>query len=276
MPQLTWINTGGRGAGYEWTLDPPGRFRAAISGVGTTLSTMTEPTLEQAPSAEDRRRLRRLPLFANASDATIHDLLAFAPIATVGRNQFVVREGTTPGSLFAVIGGRFCLMTQASGEQPQVIAMVGRGELIMPAAAIASAPYPLTARAAEESRVASFPLATLWRAADNDPAFAADLARIACGEWRAMIHQLKDYRLRSAPQRFAAHLVRLAIGAGLPQQGPAELELVDDRKTLASLLGMTPENLSRTIAQFRDRGVVINGRSVTIVDLAGLAAFAGA
>ncbi|MND04697.1 transcriptional activator FtrB [compost metagenome] len=54
-----------------------------------------------------------------------------------------------------------------------------------------------------------------------------------------------------------------------------EIELVDDRKTLASLLGMTPENLSRTIAQFRDRGVVVSGRLVSILDIAALAAFAG-
>lgn len=237
---------------------------------------MTEATLEQAPSAEDRRRLRRLPLFANASDATIHDLLAFAPVTTIGRNQFAVREGTIPNSLLAVAGGRFALMAQVAGEQPQVIAMAGRGELIMAAAAIAASPYPLTARAAEEARIVSFPLATLWSAADRDRGFAADLARIACGEWRAIIGQLKDHRLRSAPQRFAAYLVNLATTSGQPHRGPAEVELVDDRKTLASLLGMTPENLSRTIAQFRARGVTVTGRAVTIADLGSLADFAGA
>jgi CRP/FNR family transcriptional activator FtrB len=237
---------------------------------------MIDTILDQAPSAEDRRRLRRLPLFANAADATIHSLLAFAPVATIGRNQFAVREGTTPSGLLAVVGGRFALMTQAAGDQPQVITMAGRGDLIMAAAAISGAPYPLTARAVEEGRVASFPLATLWSAADRDNGFAADLAHIACGEWRSMVGQLKDYRLRSAPQRFAAYLVRLAASAGQPHRGTAEVELVDDRKTLASLLGMTPENLSRTIAQFRERGVIISGRSVTIADVGGLADFAGA
>jgi CRP/FNR family transcriptional activator FtrB len=154
--------------------------------------------------------------------------------------------------------------------------MVGRGEMVMAAAAIAATPYPLTARAAEECRIASFPLATLWAAADRDHAFAADLVRLACGEWHTMVGHLKDHRLRSAPQRFAAHLVRLALAAGQPHQGAAEVELVDDRKTLASLLGMTPENLSRTIAQFRERGVTVTGRTVTIDDMARLAAFAGA
>jgi CRP/FNR family transcriptional regulator, transcriptional activator FtrB len=258
------------------------RFVRAVPGGGagifSKLQAMTTEatTPEQAPSAEDRRRLRRLPLFANASDATVHDLLAFAPVTTVGRNQFAVREGATPNSLLAVVSGRFALMTQAAAEQPQVIAMAGRGELVMAAAAIAATPYPLTARAVEEGRIASFPLATLWGAADRDHGFAGDLARIACNEWHSILGQLKDHRLRSAPQRFAAYLVRLAAAAGQPHHGAAEVELIDDRKTLASLLGMTPENLSRTIAQFRERGVIITGRSVTIADLSHLADFAGA
>jgi CRP/FNR family transcriptional activator FtrB len=148
--------------------------------------------------------------------------------------------------------------------------------MIMPSAAISGTPYPLTARAVEDARVASFPLATIQEAAARDHGFAMDLARVACGEWRGMVGRLKDSRLRSAPQRFAAHLVHLATASGRPQTGTVEVELADDRKTLASLLGMTPENLSRTIAQFRERGVVVTGRLVSIADLALLADFAGA
>jgi CRP/FNR family transcriptional regulator, transcriptional activator FtrB len=260
----------------NWTIGPARNGRDGAARSMATFGAMTEATLEQAPSAEDRRRLRRLPLFANASDATIHDLLALVPIATIGRSQFAAREGATPNSLLAVVSGRVVLMTQSAGEQPQVIAMVGRGELIMAAASIAGASYPLTARAAEECRVASFSLTTLWAAAEQDAGFSTDLARIACNEWHSVVGQLKDYRLRSAPQRFAAYLVRLAAAAGQPNQSAAEVELIDDRKTLASLLGMTPENLSRTIAQFRERGVTVTGRSVTIADLGGLSDFAGA
>jgi CRP/FNR family transcriptional activator FtrB len=237
---------------------------------------ITEPTLEQAPSAEDRRRLRRLPLLAQASEATIHDLLAFAPIAVIARSQFAAREDTAPTSLLAVVGGRFILTARVAGREPQVVAMAGRGELVMACAAISGTAYPLTARAVEDARVAGFPLATIQAAAERDQGFALGLARAACSEWHGMVGRLKDHRLRSAPQRFAAHLVRLAAASGRPQSGGAEVELVDDRKTLASLLGMTPENLSRTIAQFRNRGVTVTGRMVSIADLAHLADFAEA
>ncbi len=138
----------------------------------------------------------------------------------------------------------------------------------MPGAAIVASSYPLSARAIEETRIAVIPLTDLWAATERDHGFAMDLARLASGEWQGLLAMLKDYRLRSAPQRFAAYLVRLAKEAGQPENGAVEIELADDRKTLASLLGMTPENLSRTIAQFRDRGVVVSGRLVSILDVA--------
>jgi CRP/FNR family transcriptional activator FtrB len=156
-----------------------------------------------------------------------------------------------------------------------VIGIVSREELVMPGAAIVASPYPLSARAIEETRIAMVPLADLWAATERDHRFAMELARLASGGWQALLALLKDYRLRSAPQRFAAYLVRLAKEAGQPETGAVEIELADDRKTLASLLGMTPENLSRTIAQFRERGVLVSGRMVKIADLPALAAFAG-
>jgi CRP/FNR family transcriptional activator FtrB len=234
-----------------------------------------EMALEQPPTAEVRRRLRRLPLFAGASDATVQDILARTPIVMVQRHQLAVREGTIPSSVMVVLSGRLSLSTQMSGEQPVVIGIVGREELVMPGAAIVASAYPLSARAIEETRMAAIPLADLWAGTEHDHRFAMELARLASGEWQALLAMLKDYRLRSAPQRFAAYLVRLAKEAGRPESGPAEVELADDRKTLASLLGMTPENLSRTIAQFRERGVIISGRQVSIADLGALATFAG-
>jgi CRP/FNR family transcriptional activator FtrB len=239
------------------------------------LHSSMDVSLEQPPTAEDRRRLRRLPLFAGANDATVQDLLARTPISIVQRHQLAVREGAVANSVMAVLSGRLALSTQMSGEQPVVIGIVSRDELVMPGAAIVASPYPLSARAIEETRIAVVPLSDLWAATERDRGFAMDLARLASGEWQGLLSMLKDYRLRSAPQRFAAYLVRLAKEAGHADAGAIEVELADDRKTLASLLGMTPENLSRTIAQFRERGVIVSGRMVTIADVAALASFAG-
>ena len=43
-----------------------------------------------------------------------------------------------------------------------------------------------------------------------------------------------------------------------------------DKRTIAALLGMTPENLSRAFGTLRPYGVAVNGASVTLSDIAGL------
>ena len=133
-------------------------------------------SLEQPPTAEDRRRLRRLPLFAGAGDATVQDLLARTPINVVQRHQLGVREGAVPNSVMAVLSGRLALSTQITGEQPVVIGIVGSEELVMPGAAIVASPYPLSARAIEETRIAVVPLADLWAATERDHGFAMGVA----------------------------------------------------------------------------------------------------
>src|SRR5262245_36064324 len=131
-----------------------------------------DAALEQPPTAEDRRRLRRLSLFAGANDATVQDLLARTPISRVQRHQLAAREGTIPNSVMVMLSGRVALSTQMSGEQPVVIGIVSREELIMPGAAIVASPYPLSARAIEESRIAVVPLTDLWAATERDHGFA--------------------------------------------------------------------------------------------------------
>jgi CRP/FNR family transcriptional activator FtrB len=47
-----------------------------------------------------------------------------------------------------------------------------------------------------------------------------------------------------------------------------------EKKALANLLGMRPENLSRSFAELADLGVAVRGSSVEIRDVAALTAFA--
>ena len=48
------------------------------------------------------------------------------------------------------------------------------------------------------------------------------------------------------------------------QGGGATLVLPHEKRVLASLLGMTPENLSRAFANLADHGVEVNGAAVSI------------
>ena len=55
---------------------------------------------------------------------------------------------------------------------------------------------------------------------------------------------------------------------------PGSFKLPIEKRALASLLGMRPENLSRSFGELADLGVTVDGAKVTIRDMAALTKFA--
>jgi CRP/FNR family transcriptional activator FtrB len=94
----------------------------------------------------------------------------------------------------------------------------------------------------------------------RDPALNAALVKELSRHWRLLVRQIKDLKLRTAPQRLAAYLLDLAGGRD------GSVELPEERRLLAGRLGMTPESLSRAFAQLASEGVSGRGRKVSIAD----------
>jgi CRP/FNR family transcriptional regulator, transcriptional activator FtrB len=84
------------------------------------------------------------------------------------------------------------------------------------------------------------------------------------------VKSLKSHKLRNAVERLANFLLQQHVQQG--DSGTVDLQV--DKRTLAALLGMTPENLSRAFATLRPYGVEVNGREIrlnSIAELRGLA-----
>ena len=103
---------------------------------------------------------------------------------------------------------------------------------------------------------------------DGDKAVACELSRAFYG----VVLELKNQKLRTCMERLADWLLR--ANAKLGDKG--QFTIPYDKRTLASRLGMTPENLSRNLRSLSDLGcVVIRDRNVTLGDPAALATIAG-
>ena len=84
-----------------------------------------------------------------------------------------------------------------------------------------------------------------------------------------LVRALKDEKLRTGAQRLANWILR----ANAREHG-RNIELEFDKRTLASLLGMTPENLSRNLALLASHGVKTLGRDIIVEDERALVQFA--
>lgn len=155
-------------------------------------------------------------------------------------------------------------------EREAIIEFFGAGDVVTIAAVLLNLPYMMSARVITPSRIILIPAPLIRECMETEPAFARAAAITLARHWRLLSRQLKDQKLRSGTQRLGAYLLTLSHGR---TSGAAQIELPLDRKTLASWLGMSAENLSRSLAHLKSIGVEISGRHAQIKDIARMRSF---
>jgi CRP/FNR family transcriptional activator FtrB len=85
-----------------------------------------------------------------------------------------------------------------------------------------------------------------------------------------VVRSLKNKKLRTSAERLANWILK----TNHLQGGHQRVELTFDKRTLASRLGMTPENPSRNLALLAKYGVRSSGWDIVIEDSSALESFA--
>jgi CRP/FNR family transcriptional regulator, transcriptional activator FtrB len=108
------------------------------------------------------------------------------------------------------------------------------------------------------------------RAFQVDEAFARAIVLELASCYRNVVKEHKDIKLRTAVERLANRLIRYNVDQG----ETGALVLPYDKRTMASLLGMTPENLSRAFNTLKPYGVDVDGATIRLNDLKALSTLA--
>jgi CRP/FNR family transcriptional activator FtrB len=171
----------------------------------------------------------------------------------------LLREGDPADFLYVVIDGAVELHASANGRETTVMIAKPVSTFIL-AAVLRDAVYLMSARTLEASRLMMIPGESVRVMIATDPAFASAMIDELARAFRRVVKLAKNQKLRTGVERLANYLLRLHAEAG----EPAELSLPIEKRLLASLLGMTPENLSRAFATLRPYGVRVDGPLVRL------------
>jgi CRP/FNR family transcriptional activator FtrB len=138
------------------------------------------------------------------------------------------------------------------------------------AAVLKDAPYLMSGRTIEPSEILMIPAGNIRRTMETDTGFALAMVRELADRYRGVVKTTKNLKLRNALERLANYLLQLHISQG----GNGSVALPVSKTLLASLLGMTPENLSRSFATLRAYGVTVDGATITLSKLRDLKSLA--
>ncbi len=213
--------------------------------------------------------LRRLPLFSAMENLHFDDLIRASYVQNFPGQIELVAEGEPADFLHVVLSGSVELFAGWNGRETSMATVRPISTFIL-AATIRDAPYLMSARTLEKSRIALIPSQDVRSIFDRDGGFARAIVDELAQCYRSVVRNAKDLKLRSSLERLANYLLREQRRQG----GASAFELPFDKKRLASLLGMTPENLSRAFKSLQAYGVDVDGSRVTIRDQADIERFA--
>lgn len=207
--------------------------------------------------------LAAMPMLRGLPDAVLAALAAVAEPLEVAAGTTLCREGGPPAALHLLLSGQVSLSGRAADGSAAVVEVMRPGGQFILAAVLTGRAYLMTARAVTPVQLLRLPAAELCALAASRPALGMALARAVARDFRAMVLQVRDLKLRSLPQRLAYYLLQLSPGEAA---APVALRLPFDKALLAARLGCRPANLSRAFAALRALGVETHGARVVLQD----------
>ncbi len=218
--------------------------------------------------SSDIAEIRKLPLFKDVSEDNFARLMRGAYMQTFPPFVDLITEGDSSDFLHIVFEGSIELYAQWNGRESTLGTLRPISTFIL-AATIKDAPYLMSARTLEKSRVILLPSADVRETFLRDQDFSRAIVDELATCYRTTVKYSKNIKLRNSVERLANYLLRKNKAFG----NANVYELPIEKRRLASFLRMTPENLSRSLKTLRDHGAEVDGNTVRISNLEKLSEF---
>ncbi len=207
----------------------------------------------------DLERVRALPLFSGCSSDTFRALTGGAFLQRFPSGTTLLLEGDQVDFLYVLLDG-IVELEGSWNDKETTLAILRPVSTFILAAVVLDADGLMSAHTVERSDILMLSGAAIRRGMAEDARFAVAVAEEMAGCYRGLVRTLKSQKLRGGLERLANYLITQRHRQG----GALTFTLPHEKRTLASLLGMTPENLSRSLAALADYGVEVHGPTVTL------------
>lgn len=219
----------------------------------------------QQVRSSDHPQVRALKLFRSMSDEHFESLMEAAYLQVFPPQLELFREGDPADFLYIVIEGCVELFARTNGREATMAMIHPVGTFVL-AAVLKDAVYLMSARTAQRAKLLLVPSTKVRETFQRDEVFARAIVVELADCYRTVIREHKDLKLRTAVERLANRLLRYHADQG----ASGVVELPHEKRTLASMLAMTPENLSRAFNTLKPYGVEVNGSTVRLTDIRSL------
>lgn len=180
------------------------------------------------------------------------------------RGTAVFNRGDAAVGLYILVDGQLKLGVTSPQGGEKIISIVSPGESFGEAILFMERQFPVYAQAILDSKVMLVPKSLIFSMLDHDPLFSRKMLAGLSVRMHQLVQDIEMLSLQSCTQRFIGYLLQISIDA----PDASNITLPASKSTIASLLNLTPETLSRTLAKLQQMGLIeVNGKDVMITDV---------
>lgn len=217
---------------------------------------------------EKLRLLRAADIFRGLTDDDMERVGQMTVMSQCARGQTVYAPGETREALFLLKRGRVQIYRLSADGKKLVLSTVEPGTVFGDMTLTGQRMLDSYAEAAEDSMLCVMSQHDLEALILEYPTVGVQLVRLLSAHVRELEDRLEESSLRDVPSRVAAALVRIQA-----QQGGT---VAMTHQELADIVGTHRETVTRTLGDFRDRGLIALQRShIDIIDPEALRVLAG-
>jgi CRP/FNR family transcriptional regulator, transcriptional activator FtrB len=228
---------------------------------------ISPPATDQSDVQTVDQALRSVPLLENVEDRVVDRLVAISSIVNAAEGTELCRQRQPADQLYIVLEGQLTGVNTAPNGTTAVVEVIRAGGTLGLSTVLARLPRLVSVQTITPSRLLAIDAEGLLALVAEETSLVTALLRAEAREFRAMVRQVCDLKLRTTAQRLGCYLLSLS---NEQLANTATLRLPFDKRLLAARLGCRQENLSRAFAALRGFGVETHGARVILHDIAKL------
>ncbi|MEX0344146.1 MAG: Crp/Fnr family transcriptional regulator [Rhizobiaceae bacterium] len=213
--------------------------------------------------------LKKTDFFGALPQEVFEHLLAHAHVIKLKTGTEIFHQGDEAHAVYCVVKGVIKLSVASKNGDTVVVDIFHPGSSFAEMMAFRDVPYPVTATALADSRVVAIPKSLIRHELKTNPVAYSAVLTAAYTHLHRLIRQVEQLKAASGLERVAGFVLAHAE----KETNSCSILIPYEKQTLASMLGIKPETLSRAFKRLEGHGLAVRGPIVEIRNRSALEKF---
>jgi len=198
-------------------------------------------------------KIGKIPLFIGIEEALLDSILEHSRIVYLDKHAEIFSQGERTTKFYIVLDGLIKLFKMDANGAEAVLQIAKPGDNLLETIIFKNSLIPISAQVIENTTLLVIPADRMRQYIKHNEKLAANMLEVMADRSRQFISHFEQLSLKSVSQRVGWFLLKLFIENGKANT----VKLPYDKLLIASYLGMKPETFSRTLQDFKRRGIDI-------------------